>query len=51
MVLLEFISGTMELVEYVKYSNGREVKRILNKKTRVPMDIIEVSKPRTKGTR
>lgn len=52
MVVRELFQGVLRLVEYVTYSNGRKVKRVLNSNTGVPEEIIVVSKgSRPKGKR
>ena len=49
MVVSEMISGILRLVEVVTYSDGRKVKRVLNRTTGLPEEIIEISKG--KGSR
>ena len=44
MIKTEIINGVYALVEYIRYSNGKVVKRVLDKKTQLPVEVITVSK-------
>ena len=38
----EIVNGTLKVVQNIRYSNGRTVKRVLNPKTGVPTQLIVV---------
>lgn len=39
----EVFEGTVRVVEYIKYSNGKKVKRVLNNKTLMPERSIQLN--------
>lgn len=41
-IVKEFIEGRFRYVEYVKYRNGRMVKRILNNETFIPEGFVVI---------
>jgi len=45
----QLINGMMEIVQEVKYSNGRIVHRIMDTHTKVPKDIIVINPGRGYG--
>jgi hypothetical protein len=42
LITTEIVNGVLRLVEYIKYTNGKQVKRVLDIKTGMPVDIIDV---------
>ena len=42
LITTEIVNGVLRLVEYIKYTNGQQVKRVLDIKTGMPVDIIDV---------
>lgn len=42
LVTREFINGVERIIEMITYSNGKTVKRILDVKTGLPIDIVHV---------
>ena len=42
-IVKEVINGALKLVEDIRYSNGRRVKRILDPITGIPTDIVDVT--------
>ena len=41
-VTKEVIKGSMKMVENIRYSNGKRVRRVLDPKTLLPVEIIDV---------
>jgi len=42
-LIASLLNGTMVLVEYITYSNGNKVKRIIDPHTLIPLDIINLN--------
>lgn len=42
-IVKEVINGALKLVEDIRYSNGRRVKRIIDLQTGIPEDIVDVT--------
>ena len=41
-IVSEIVNGVLRTVEYIRYTNGKQVKRVLDLKTGVPVEIIDV---------
>ena len=41
-IVSEIVNGVLRTVEYIRYANGKQVKRVLDLKTGVPVEIIDV---------